>query len=223
MSMEFTRPSEIERASLNIIRQELSQFGILIPEEDRAVVERVIHATADFDYARNLIFTDGASSAGVDALSNGTPIVTDTNMAAAGVSKQALARLGSSLSCYMADPEIAQKAKEEGTTRAVASIRYAAAQVPEAVFAVGNAPTALLELEKQIHCGLRPAMIIAVPVGFVNVVEAKERILACCREFHIPCIAALGQKGGSTVAAAICNALVYSAAEMLDPAERGWN
>ncbi len=236
MSIEHTRPSEIERTSLSIIRKELDQLGISIPREYRPVVERVIHTTADFDYAKNLVFTgstdlkehthaaeENAVALGIQALLGGASIVTDTNMAKAGISKPGLSRLGGSVCCYMADPEIAQKAKEEGTTRAVASIRHAAAVNPGAIFAVGNAPTALLELEVQIEKGFRPALIIGVPVGFVNVVEAKERILDCCGRHGIPAIVARGRKGGSNVAAAICNALIYAAADMTDPEKRGWN
>ena len=116
----------------------------------------------------------------------------------------------------------AAAAKAEGTTRAVASMRRAAAEHPNAVFAVGNAPTALLTIAEEIENGLRPALVIGVPVGFVNVVESKERLFAVCESHGVPAIVAMGRKGGSNVAAAICNALIYSAAEMLDPTARGW-
>ena len=216
-------PADIERTSLSIITQELAALGLTPPPETEAVVKRVIHTTADFDYARNLRFTPGAVAAGIAALQAGTPIITDTNMARSGISQTALTRLGSTALCYMADPEVAKLAAETGTTRAVASMHRAAQEHPGAIRAVGNAPTALLASAEQIEAGLRPALVIGVPVGFVNVVESKETLLAACEAHGVPAIVALGRKGGSTVAAAVCNALVYSAAQMLDPAARGWN
>ena len=198
-------------------------MGLNPPPETEAVVKRVIHTTADFDYARNLRFTPGAVAAGIAALQAGTPIITDTNMARSGISQTALTRLGSTALCYMADPEVAKLAAETGTTRAVASMHRAAQEHPGAFLAVGNAPTALLAIAEQIEAGLQPALVIGVPVGFVNVVESKETLLAACEAHGVPAIVALGRKGGSTVAAAVCNALVYSAAQMLDPAARGWN
>ncbi len=216
-------PADIERTSLSIITAELAQMGLTPPPDTAPVVLRVIHTTADFDYARNLRFTPGAVAAGVAALQAGTPIITDTNMALAGITKPGLARLGTQALCYMADPEVAARAKAQGTTRAVASMEQAAAQHPGALLAVGNAPTALLTIARQIEAGLRPALVIGVPVGFVNVVESKQQLLAVCQAHGVPAIVALGRKGGSNVAAAICNALVYSAAQMLDPTARGWN
>lgn len=205
------KPEEIERASMSIIQEELDRMGAVLPEENAAVVKRVIHTTADFDYVENLRFTPGAVEAGTEALRRGTCIITDTNMARAGVSRSALEQLGGNIRCFMADPDVAKTAQECGITRAAASMKKAAEEYPGAVLAVGNAPTALLELAGQIERGLRPALVIAVPVGFVNVVESKERIWRTCREFGVPAIAAMGRKGGSTVAAAICNALLYIA------------
>ena len=222
MNPQHHLPADIERTSLSIITAELDKLGLTPPPENAAVVKRVIHTTADFDYAKNLRFTAGAVAAGIAALRSGTPIVTDTNMALAGITKPGLAKLGGSALCYMADPEVAQIAKETGTTRAVASMHRAAAEHPDAILAVGNAPTALLTIADEIEAGLRPALVIGVPVGFVNVVESKERLFSVCEAHGVPCIVAMGRKGGSTIAAAICNALVYSAAEMLDPTARGW-
>ena len=222
MTLQHHLPADIERTSLAIITEELSRMGLTLPEDTAPVVKRVIHTTADFDYAQNLRFTPGAVAAGIAALRSGTPIVTDTTMALAGISKPGLAKLGTTALCYVADPEVAVAAKQQGTTRAVAAVHKAAAAYPGAILAVGNAPTALLTIADQIEAGLRPALVIGVPVGFVNVVESKERLFAVCQEHGVPAIAAMGRKGGSTVAAAICNALVYSAAEMLDPKARGW-
>ena len=214
------KPWEIESRSMAIIRRELDERGITIPPEHLAVVCRVIHATADFDYAENLRFTPDAVRLGAEALSRGAQIVTDTNMALSGVSKPALRKLGGEAFCYMAEPFIAAAARERGTTRAAAAMAYAAERHAGAVLAVGNAPTALLALAEEMEKGYRPALVIAAPVGFVNVVESKDCIAALCREKDIPCIAAMGRKGGSGVAAAICNALLYTAADLLDPAER---
>ena len=222
MTPQHHLPADIERTSLSIITAELAELGLTPPPETAAVVKRVIHTTADFDYARNLRFTPGAVAAGVKALRAGTPIITDTNMAKAGVSRVGLEKLGGQVLCFMADPDIAQRAKDQGSTRAVATMQKAAQAYPGAILAVGNAPTALFEIVRQMERGLRPALVIGVPVGFVNVVEAKEAVLAACRTYDVPAIVALGRKGGSNVAAAICNALVYGAGDLLDPTARGW-
>lgn len=222
MTPQHHLPADIERTSISIITRELDELGLTPPPETAAVVKRVIHTTADFDYAKNLRFTPGAVQAAVRALQRGSVIVTDTNMALAGISRPGLAKLGCEAVCYMADPAVAEAAKQAGTTRAVAAMHRAAREHPGAILAVGNAPTALLTIAEEIEAGLRPALVIGVPVGFVNVVESKETLFAVCEQHGVPAIAAMGRKGGSNVAAAICNALVYSAAEMLDPSARGW-
>ena len=222
MTPQHHLPADIERTSISIITKELDELGLTPPPETAAVVKRVIHTTADFDYAKNLRFTPGAVEAAVRALQRGAVIVTDTNMALAGISRPGLAKLGCEAVCYMADPAVAEAAKQAGTTRAVAAMHRAAREHPGAILAVGNAPTALLTIAEEIEAGLRPALVIGVPVGFVNVVESKETLFAICEQHGVPAIAAMGRKGGSNVAAAICNALVYSAAEMLDPSARGW-
>ena len=217
--MERIKPAEIERESMAIIERGLCARGIVLPAETSAVVKRVIHTTADFDYAETLRFSPDAVHRAIAALRGGT-IVTDSNMALAGISKPALRKLGCAAHCYMAEPFVAEAARERGLTRAVVSMDHAAALFPGAVYAVGNAPTALLRLAEHIERGLRPALVIGVPVGFVNVVESKERALAVCEAFGVPAILAMGRKGGSTVAAAICNALLYQAAELSDPESR---
>ncbi len=222
MTPQHHLPADIERTSISIITRELDELGLTPPPETAAVVKRVIHTTADFDYAKNLRFTPGAVQAAVRALQRGAVIVTDTNMALAGISRPGLAKLGCEAVCYMADPAVAEAAKQAGTTRAVAAMHRAAREHPGAILAVGNAPTALLTIAEEIEAGLRPALVIGVPVGFVNVVESKETLFAVCEQHGVPAIVAMGRKGGSNVAAAICNALVYSAAEMLDPSARGW-
>ncbi len=216
------KPSDIESNSMSIITSELEELELTLIPGTESVVRRVIHTTADFDYATNLTFTEDAVQKGSEALASGVPIVTDTNMAKSGVSKPALSKLGSDVYCYMADPDIAASAKEAGTTRAVMAMCHASEIHPNAVYAVGNAPTALLQLSELIRDGFRPSLVIGVPVGFVNVVESKEEVLRTCEEYGVPAIVALGRKGGSNVAAAICNALLYSAADLQNPEDRNW-
>ncbi len=220
---KYVRPADIEKESMRIIEQELVSRQIHIPEENLTVVKRVIHTTADFDYGKNLKFTENAVDRSLQALrSGGCTIITDTNMALSGISKPSLQKLDAQAICYMADPAIMQQAREAGTTRAYASMTRGAEEHPEAIFVSGNAPTALIAISRMIREGLRPTLVVAVPVGFVNVVESKEEIFELCREHDIPAIAAFGRKGGSNVAASICNALLYSAAGTVDPMKRGW-
>ena len=220
---KYVRPADIEKESMRIIEGELNERGIEIPEEHLTVVKRVIHTTADFDYGENLKFTENAVQRSIEALRQGGRVfITDTNMALSGISKPSLAKLDAQAICYMADPEIMQQAKAEGTTRAYASMRRGASEHPDAIFVSGNAPTALIAISEMIREGLRPSLVIAVPVGFVNVVESKEELFSLCAEKGIPAIAALGRKGGSNVAASICNAILYQAVDMVDPLKRGW-
>lgn len=221
-TFRHTLPADIERTSMEIITRELAERGITVPEENLAVVRRVIHTTADFDYAENLRFSDHAVMRGIRAMTRGRVIITDTNMALAGISRPTLEKLGVEARCFMADPKVAQMAKKKSMTRASASMIFAAEHYPGAVFAVGNAPTALIRLCEQIEAGFRPSLVAAVPVGFVNVVESKEQLFHTCLKYDVPVICAMGRKGGSTVACAIMNALLYSAAGTLDPTARGW-
>ena len=224
MQIRHTLPGDIERTSMSIIATELAERGLVPPPEHEAVVKRVIHTTADFDYAKTLRFTPQAVELGQAALRRGVPIVTDTNMAKAGISKPSLEALGCTLHCFMSDTDVAREAKERGLTRAAVSMEKAARECPGAILAVGNAPTALLRIAALMEEeGLRPALVIAVPVGFVNVEESKEILFAACDAHSVPAIAAMGRKGGSNVAAAICNALLYAATQTLDPAARGWS
>ena len=200
----FTAPGAIEKRSFAIIESELG--GRAFPEGVGEVVKRVIHTTADFDYAENLAFSPDAVARAKAALQAGATVVTDTNMALAGISKPALAALGARAVCFMADPEVAAEAKARGVTRAAVSMERAAKLEGAVLFAIGNAPTALLRLHELAEEGaVSPALVIGVPVGFVNVVEAKELFLGG----ETPYIIARGRKGGSNVAAAIVNALLY--------------
>ncbi len=200
----LVKPDEIERRSFEIIASLLD--GASVAPENEAVVKRVIHATADLEFARTLVFSPRAVELGVEALRGGCDIVTDTEMAKAGINKKILARLGGRVHCFIADGDVAAQAKRRGITRAAVSMERAAELEKPCVFAIGNAPTALIALRELMDAGrVRPALIIGVPVGFVNVVESKELIL----ETDAPRIVARGRKGGSGVAAAVCNALLY--------------
>ena len=203
MTPQHHLPADIERTSMSIITEELAQRRLEVPPENAAVVKRVIHTTADFDYAQNLHFTPAAVAAGIAAMHEGVTIITDTNMALAGITKPGLAKLGGQAVCFMADPAVAAAAKEAGTTRAVAAMHKAAQEYPRAVLAVGNAPTALLAIAEEIENGLRPALVIGVPVGFVNVVESKERLFATCGQYGVPAIVAMGRSGGHLQCAAL--------------------
>ena len=198
------RPEEIEQASMAIIAEEMGEWNGA--EEALPIVKRVVHTTADFDFVRALRFSEGAVARGREALRRGVPVVTDTAMAAAGISKKAASRWNVPVFCHMADPEVREEAEMRDTTRAIISMERAILETPNAVFAIGNAPTALIHLCDLIRHGVaKPSLVIGVPVGFVNVVEAKEMLAAT----NVPQIVAMGRKGGSPVAAAIINALFY--------------
>ena len=203
---EIIKPMEIEKRSFEIISGILEDEGIVLDPETEPVIKRVIHTTADLDYVKNLVFSEHAVRIGVEALKSGCDIVTDTQMAKAGISKTTLAKLGGEAHCFMADEDVAAEAKRRGVTRAVVSMEKAAGLKKPLIFAIGNAPTALIALDELIKAGrLAPKLIIGVPVGFVNVVESKELIIAS----NVPHIVARGRKGGSNVAAAIVNAMLY--------------
>ncbi len=204
--IERLLPEEIEKRSFEIISQELKKRGIDLPAEEAMITKRVIHTSADFEYADTMTYSKNAVAIAKELLLNGADIVTDTNMALSGINKRALEKLGGRAHCFMADEDVARIAKERGVTRAVVSMEKAREIKKPAIFAVGNAPTALLQLYEMIQSDtFRPAFIIGVPVGFVNVETAKELIM----KTEIPCIVNRGRKGGSNVAAAICNALLY--------------
>ena len=218
MDIEYSRPADIEKRSMELISREMKTVP---PKYHAPVIRREIHTTADFEYEQTLVFSGNAvtsaltalraarSSAESDILSSVT-IVTDTNMALSGINKGALSRLNCRAVCYMADPAVAEDAERRGVTRAAVSMEKAAELKGPLIFAIGNAPTALLRLKELIDAdAVRPELVVGVPVGFVNVVESKELIM----ESDVPYIVARGRKGGSTVAAAICNALLYMAEE----------
>ncbi|MGN8896134.1 precorrin-8X methylmutase [Flavonifractor sp. HCP28S3_F3] len=206
VELQRVAPADIEERSMEIIGQELGDR--VFPADQLPVIKRAIHTSADFDYADNLVFSDGAVEKGIAAIKGGCTIVTDTQMAFSGVNKKVLEKFGGKAVCFMSDPDVAAEAKARGETRATVSMERAAALEGPVILAVGNAPTALVRACELIEEGKwAPALIIGVPVGFVNVVESKELLLT----MDTPHIVARGRKGGSNIAAAICNALLYQA------------
>ncbi len=203
MAFETVKPEDIEKRSMEIIVSELGDRTF--PEPDFSVVRRCIHTSADFDYADNLVFSEDAVNIGIKALRNGASVVTDTKMAAAGINRTKLNGYGGNVYCFISDEDVIHEAKERGCTRATVSMERGAKVEGEVIFAIGNAPTALVELSKLIENGLRPALIVGAPVGFVNVVESKELIMKA----GIPFIVPKGRKGGSNIAATIINAMLY--------------
>ena len=208
--ISILKPKEIEKKSFEIIEEELKKRKIMLPKEQEAVTKRVIHTTADFEYAGTLTFSDHAVETASELIRQGADIVTDTNMSLAGINQRRLARFGGKVRCFMAEEEVARIAKERQVTRASVSMEFVSKLKKPVIIAVGNAPTALLRLYEMIQTAeYIPAFIIGVPVGFVNVEAAKELIL----QTRVPYIINRGRKGGSNVAAAICNAILYGIEE----------
>lgn len=206
MELEHVLPGDIEKRSFEIITKELEEKGIKIDEDKAFLIKRAIHTTADFEYARTLCFSKGAIEKMSALIKSGAHIVTDTNMGLSGINKKELSKYGGLVHCFMADEDVALEAKERGVTRAVVSMERASKLTEDVIFAVGNAPTALINLREMYDKKIfTPKFIIGVPVGFVNVEYAKELIM----ETDIPYIVNKGRKGGSNVAAAICNAVLY--------------
>lgn len=206
MQITYYKPGEIEGKSFEIIGKELKQRGIVLPKNQEMVTKRVIHTTADFEYTDTLVFSENAVETAKNLILQGADIVTDTNMALAGINKKVLAHFGGEAHCFMAEEAVAKIAKERQQTRAAVSMEFASGLQKPIIFAVGNAPTALIKLYEMIQeKTFIPAFLIGVPVGFVNVEAAKELILGT----EVPYIVNRGRKGGSSVAAAICNAVLY--------------
>jgi precorrin-8X/cobalt-precorrin-8 methylmutase len=206
MNFENVRPDEIEKRSFEIITRELQDAGIVLDEETAFITKRCIHTSADFEYASTLSFSPGAVDEMKRLIRNGAVIVTDTNMALAGINKKKLSSFGGEALCFMADEDVAEIAKKRGITRAAVSMEKAAKLDRDVIFAIGNAPTALIKLHEMMEEKIFvPKFVIGVPVGFVNVVWAKELFLGG----EVPYIINRGRKGGSNIAAAICNAVLY--------------
>ena len=202
--IEEVKPREIEERSFAIISEELGARTFAPHTE--LIVKRCIHTSADFDYADNLCFSQDAAVKAMEAIQRGVSVVTDTNMVKAGINKVSLGKYGGSVHCFMADADVAEAARLHGTTRASESMKKAAAMGEPLLYAIGNAPTALVTLYDLMQEGqVKPELIIGVPVGFVNVVQSKELIMSS----DVPYIVARGRKGGSNIAACIVNALLY--------------
>ncbi len=205
-NIKFVEPHDIEKRSFELIQKELGD--IVLDSEKEPIIKRAIHTSADFDYLENLCFSENAIKNAKLAIKNGATIVTDTNMAFAGINKKIAGKYGVNVHCFMADEDVLKEAEERGETRATISMERASKIEGSVIFAIGNAPTALIKLYEIIKEGkFKPELIIGVPVGFVNVVEAKELIMGL---ENVEYIVAKGRKGGSNIAAAICNALLYN-------------
>ncbi|MDR1404994.1 MAG: precorrin-8X methylmutase [Candidatus Methanoplasma sp.] len=204
MVCEILKPEDIEKKSMEIITSELN--GRTWPEPKFSIVKRCIHTSADFDYADSLVFSNNAENIGVDLIRKGATVVTDTKMAASGINKKRLGSYGGNVKCFISDDDVIAEAKSRNCTRAAVSMEQAAGIKGPLIIAVGNAPTALITLHGMIEEGkINPGLVIGVPVGFVNVTESKEMIM----KSNVPYIVAAGRKGGSGIAAAICNAMIY--------------
>ena len=206
MKIETVRPDEIEKRSFEIITKELEQAGVTLDRESAFITKRCIHTSADLDYASTLIFSKGAVGIIKEMIRGGAWIVTDTNMALSGINKKKLAAYGGEAVCFMADDDVVREADKRGITRAAVSMERAAKLKRDVIFAIGNAPTALIRLHEMMEEKVFiPKFVIGVPVGFVNVVAAKELFIGS----DVPYIINRGRKGGSNIAAAICNAVLY--------------
>jgi precorrin-8X/cobalt-precorrin-8 methylmutase len=202
------KPHEIEQLSFQIIDSEAG--GHDFTPDQWQVVRRVIHTSADFEWQEMIRLHPQAIASGMAAIQNGCTIITDTNMARVGIRQRDLVRFGGTVACYMTDDRVAEVSAREGITRARAAVDLAAQELSGGICVVGNAPTALLRLIELINQGeVRPALVVGLPVGFVNAAESKALLLEC----HVPYITNVGRKGGSNVAAAVINALTIMAGE----------
>ncbi len=200
------KPQEIEDKSFKIIDEEAGKHGF--NKQEWPIVRRMIHTSADFDYIKTIRFYGGAIEKGIKAIQQGKQIITDTNMARVGIRKKEVLEFGGQIRCLIADEEVANRAKESGTTRALAAVDMAAKDMEGGIYVVGNAPTALLRLIELIREEkAAPALVIGFPVGFVNAAESKDELM----ELDIPYITNKGRKGGSNIAASIVNALAIMA------------
>ncbi|MDZ7579513.1 MAG: precorrin-8X methylmutase [Deltaproteobacteria bacterium] len=201
-------PQEIESQSFKIIEAEAGPHNFM--PEQWPIVRRMIHTSADFDYLQSVRFHPLAVTCGIAAIKNGNPIITDTNMARTGIRRHDLERFGVEVRCLITDPDVAAAARRNGTTRAQAAVDAAATSMVDGIYVIGNAPTALLRLIALVNAGrAQPALIVGLPVGFVNAAESKADLLS----LEVPYITNTGRKGGSTVAASVINALALMAAE----------
>lgn len=200
------KPQDIEKLSFSIIDKEAGDHGF--NDQQWPIVQRMIHTSADFEYINTVRFHPDAISSGIEAIKRGCTIITDTNMARVGIRKGEISAFGGDVHCLIADEDVAQRAKQEGITRALAAVDKAAELVNDGIYVVGNAPTALLRIIELLKDGkIKPALIIGLPVGFVNAAESKEELM----KLDYPHISNIGRKGGSNLAASVVNALAIMA------------
>jgi len=202
--LQTRKGQSIEDESMEIIEREVGSHGY--NDMEWPIVRRIIHATADFDFAgeNKIVFHKDAITSGINALKNGCSIIADVNGVIGGLNKQNPKDFGNNLICNISDPDLAERAKQENKTRAQMSMRIAASEMNGGILVIGNAPTALLEVIKMIREGVtKPALVIGIPVGFVSAEESKEEL----QTVDVPFITNTGRKGGSSCAASIVNAL----------------
>ncbi len=210
MKLENVKPDQIEKRSFEILSSILEENGQTVEPRYEHIVKRCIHTSADFDYADSMYFTENVDKKIEEALKEGAYIVTDTTMAMSGINKRRLEKYGCDVKCFIKDEDVAKEAKERGVTRSLVSMEKASRLDKPVIFAIGNAPTALFSIIELMEKGqLSPIAVVGVPVGFVNVVESKNKLI----ESGVPCIVARGRKGGSNIAAAIINAIQYNIKE----------
>ena len=196
------QPQEIENMSFGMIDEEFGEHAFT--QQQYKVVQRVIHASADFELGRSMIFHEKAVQAGIEAILNGEQVYADVQMILSGVSKGRIEKYGGSVNVYISDQDVVEEAKRLNTTRAIISVRKAIQQFDGGIYAIGNAPTALLELIRLIKEGIaKPSLVIGLPVGFVSAAESKDELA----KLNIPFITNVGRKGGSTVTVAALNAI----------------
>ncbi|MBF0210948.1 MAG: precorrin-8X methylmutase [Desulfamplus sp.] len=201
-------PYEIENLSFSIIDQEAK--GHNFNNQEWQIVQRVIHTSADFEYIKTIRFHPKAILSGLEAIKAGRQIITDTNMARVGIRNGEISQFGGQIKCLIGDDDVAKRAKQEGITRAIAAVDKAAKTIKDGIYVVGNAPTALLRIIELVKDGLiKPALIVGLPVGFVNAAESKDELI----KLDYPYISNIGRKGGSNVAASVINALAIMAAK----------
>jgi len=198
-------PKLIESTSMKIIEELVPELTEL-SAGNRAIIKRVVHTTGDPEYAKLVRISHGAIEAGLDTIKNGKTIFCDVNMVKAGINISKVKEFGGRVECYIKDTDVMEEAKKTGLTRAIVALRKALPVIEGGIVAIGNAPTALFELCDLISQeGIKPALVVGTPVGFVGARESKEML----QEMNIPYITVVGNKGGSTIAASICNALLY--------------
>ncbi|MFS0645802.1 precorrin-8X methylmutase [Siminovitchia sp. 179-K 8D1 HS] len=203
------QPQLIEGKSFDIINEEIGEHSFT--EEQYPVVQRIIHASADFELGKSVLFHPDAVRAGVQSIRNGRNVIADVQMIQSGINKPRIGKFGGTVRVYISDPDVMDEAKRLNTTRAIISMRKAVRETEGGIYAIGNAPTALLELIRLIKEGeAKPDLVVGMPVGFVSAAESKEELA----KLDVPFITNVGRKGGSPVTVAAVNALSIMAEQV---------